>query len=123
MDLGAIYRWETDRAQGHEKRFKYHIFICDDVDGNHVFVYINSMDWYKDHKILKANYDFLEYDSFIGCNAVERYTPKAFGSCNPELKGQLSDDDMKALRNAIIAAETMATGDMNLVCKALAAIL
>ena len=123
MNLGEIYLWETDRAQGHEKRFKYHIFICNDEDGNHVFVYINSVEWHMDCKILKANYDFLEYDSFIGCNAVETFTPKLLAGFKPKLLGQLSAADMKSLRDAIIGAETMPTQDANRVCKALASVL
>jgi hypothetical protein len=40
MRLGEIYLWETDQAQGHEKRRKYHIFIGrSDEIGNVFFVY------------------------------------------------------------------------------------
>jgi len=125
MNLGEIYLWETDRAQGYVKRNKYHIFVCQDDDGNYVFMYINSADYYKDYKILRANYTFLSYDSFIGCNAVETYAPITFAMLNPppQLKGQLTVADMKSLRDAIIAAETMTQQDANRVCKALSVVL
>jgi hypothetical protein len=57
MQLGEVYCWETDKAIGHEKRKKYQVFICLE-DGEHVFLFINSADWYNDYKITKANYDF-----------------------------------------------------------------
>ncbi len=124
MTLGEIYLWETDRAQGHAKRKKFHIFICQNEE-NHFSLYINSIEYYKDCKILRANYEFLAYDSFIGCNAVETYTTKQLAVLKPQpqIIGQLTAQDMKALRDAIIAAETMEARNANRVCKALAEIL
>jgi hypothetical protein len=124
MQLGEIYVWETEKAQGHAKRKKYHVFIChQDADGDHTFLYINTVDWYKDYKITKSNYSFLTYDSFIGCSAIVTYTDAELATAKPQLVGRLANDDMKGLRNAIIAAETMVQRDENRVCKALAAIL
>ena len=42
-------------------------------------------------------------------------------AAKPVLVGQLSTEDLKALRNALIEAETMETRDLNRVCKALVA--
>ena len=42
---------------------------------------------------------------------------------DPTPVGQLTKDDLKKLRDALIAAETMETRDLNRVCKALAAAL
>ena len=124
MNLGEVYFWETENVEGHDRRGKFHVFICaeDDVDG-HTFLFINTMDWYLDYRILEANYDFLEYDSFVGCSNPAIYTTEQIAAANPRLVGQLSQGDLKALRDAIIAAETMETHHQNRVCKALAAAL
>lgn len=125
MKLGQIYVWETDRAQGHARRRKFHIYICEHDNGEgSAFLYINSAEWYKDYPIAQANYpDFLVHDSFVGCNAITTYTAAQLTAINPQLVGQLSAEDMKGLRDAIIAAETMEQQDANCVCKALAAAL
>jgi hypothetical protein len=125
MNLGEIYVWETDRAEGHAKRKKYHIYICEHDNGNgSAFLYINSSEWYKDYKIAQANYPtFLTHDSFIGCNSTEVYTATALAAVKPQLVGQLSAADMKGLRDAIIAAETMEQQDASCVCRGLAAAL
>lgn len=124
MKLGEVYRWETDQVQGRDKREKIQVFICQDADGHNVFMYINTVEWYKDFKIAHANYkDFLTHDSFIGCNAVARYSTGYLNKLALKPIGRLSNPDLKGLRDAIIAAETMETRDMNLVCKALAEIL
>jgi hypothetical protein len=83
----------------------------------------NKADWYKDYKLLKSNYNFLTYDSFIGCNAVVPYTDDQLVKANPQLVGQLTNQDLKGLRDAIIAAETMERRHINRVCKVLATIL
>jgi hypothetical protein len=123
MRLGEVYLWET-QVQNRIKR-KYHIFICppSDTHEKHCFLYINTMDWYKDYKILQADYPFLSYDSYVGCNAIVAYTDgqlKAFNPA-PSLVGSLTKKHLKELRDAIIAAETMPQGDANRVCAALAA--
>ena len=124
MNLGEIYLWETDRAQGHERRKKFHVYICehDNGDGS-AFLYINSVDWYKDYKLTQANYNFLIYDFFVGCSAVVQYTAAELAAVKPQLVGQLTAPDMKGLRDLIIAAETMEQQDANCICKALAASL
>jgi len=124
MKLGEVYLWETDKAQGHEKRRKFHVYICehDNGDGS-AFLYINSVDWYGDYKIAQADYNFLSHDSFVGCSAVVQYTEAELKAAAPQLVGQLSELHLKGLRDAIIAAETMERRDTNCVCKALAVAL
>jgi hypothetical protein len=121
MRLGEIYLWETDQAQGHEKRRKYHIFIGRSDEIGNVFLFIHTMDWYKDYRILKKDYDFLSYDSFVGCNAIAKYTDAEIKSAAPAFIVQMTQPHLKELRDAIIAAETMPLGHANLVCRALAA--
>jgi hypothetical protein len=125
MKLGEVYLWETESVHGHDKRRKRHVFICpqDDEEDN-VFLFINKSDWYGDYKILKSNYDkFLEYDSYVGCGAIVTYSNGYLASANPQFVGQLSKDDLKGIRDAIIAAGTMERRHTNRVCKALAEIL
>jgi hypothetical protein len=124
MNLGEVYLWAADKAEGREKRNKYHIFICpSDHESDNTFLFINTMDWYKDFKLLKDNYSFLSYDSFVGCNAIVTYTDAELAAAAPSLVGQLTKDDLKALRDAIIAAETMEQRYAGRVCAALAAAL
>ena len=45
MQLGEVYLWETEKAQGHEKRKKYHVFICpkgDDDDNTFLFIRVKT---------------------------------------------------------------------------------
>ncbi|HEY5279424.1 MAG TPA: hypothetical protein VIJ67_06695 [Pseudolabrys sp.] len=124
MKLGEVYLWETDKAQGYEKRRKFHVYICDhDNGGGSAFLYINSMDWYGDYKIAQAHFNFLSHDSFVGCSAVVQYSTAELKAAGPQLVGQLSEAHLKGLRDAIIAAETMEQRDANCVCKALAVAL
>jgi hypothetical protein len=124
MEVGEIYVWETTKAQGHDKRKKYHVFICPyDADDDHTFLYINSADWFKDYKIAQSEYKFLAYDSYIGCNSIVTYTTGDIILANPQLVGKLTSADLKGLRDAIIAGESMAQRDAMRVCKALAATL
>jgi hypothetical protein len=122
MQLGEIYIWETE-IQGRKKR-KYHIFICPPSRDHHnQFLYINTMDWYKDYRLLQSDYKFLSYDSFVGCNAVATYTDAQLKTATPVKIGSMSKQHLKELRDAIITAETMPQIDANRVCAALAAVL
>ncbi|MEZ5787855.1 MAG: hypothetical protein R3D62_15585 [Xanthobacteraceae bacterium] len=125
MNLGDVYIWETESVQGHDKRKKRHVFICpEDSDDANIFLFINKQDWYGDYKILKSNYEqFLEYDSFVGCNSIVTYTSDYLRNVSIQLVGQITNQDLKGIRDAIIAAETMERRHANKVCKALAAAL
>jgi hypothetical protein len=124
MKLGEVYFWETDQVIGREKRGKFQIFICPpDGEYENTFLYINSAEWFKDFKLLKANYDFLKYDSFVASNSAVTYSDRELAAAKPALVGSLSAADLKGLRDALIAAETMETRDLNRICKALASAL
>ena len=123
MNLGEIYKWNTTKVTGHNSRDKYHVFICaSDGSSDNGFLFISSVDWLGDYKITKANYSFLAYDSFIGCSSLISYTDAEIalmGGGQP--LGCLSKDDIKGLRDALIAADSMVRYDLNRTCKALAA--
>jgi hypothetical protein len=124
MNLDEVYFWETEKIEGYTTRRKYHVFICPkDDDEGHTFLFINSMDWFKDYRLLKSSYSFLSYDCSIGCNTVVTYTDDELSKVRPQLVGQLSVPDMKGLRDAIIGAETMERRHLNRVCTVLAVIL
>jgi hypothetical protein len=123
MKLGQIFKWQTDKAKGHETREKYHVFICN-LDGQNLFLFISSLDWFQDYKLEKSpDHEFLDYDSYVSCSSVIPYTDAELSLFDPNPVGQLTPANMKGLRDALIAAESMPTGDLNIVCKALAAAL
>ena len=122
MNLGEVYVWETDLPEGRGKRHKYQIFICH-VGQISVFLFINTMDWYKDYKLLQADYSFLSYDSFVGCGSVASYSADQIKTAAPVLVTKIGAQHLKELRDAIIAAETMPQAQANIVCKALATAL
>jgi hypothetical protein len=120
MNLGEVYQWETYKAQGKHAHKKFHIFVCPTCDvHDNLFLYINTMEWYKDYKLLSANYGFLTYDSFVGCNSVVSYTDAELVTAAPALVGRIENKHLKELRDVIIAAETMPQIDATRVCGAL----
>jgi hypothetical protein len=119
MELGEVYLWETDLPQGRGKRRKFQVFVGQ-AGRFSLFLFINTMEWFKDYKLLRADYSFLEYDSFVACNAVASYTADQLKNAAPALVGKVSAQHLKELRDAIIAAETMPQGQANFVCKSLA---
>lgn len=123
MKLGEVYIWETEQVTGFEKRKKRHIYVYSE-GGMHVFLFINTADYYKDHKLAQANYAaFLDYDSFVGGNSVVAYSEASFKKLNLQPVGQISAQDLKAVRDAIIEAETMERREAAKVCAVLAAAL
>jgi hypothetical protein len=123
MKLGEIFKWQTDKAKGHETRQKYHIFICNS-DGQNFFLFISSLDWFQDYKLVKSpEHEFLDYDSYVSCSSVIPYSDAELSLFDSTPVGQLTPTNLKELRDALIAAETMPMGDLNIVCKALAAAL
>ncbi len=123
MQLGEIFKWQTDKAKGHETRQKYHIFICNS-DGQNFFLFISSLDWFQDYKLAKSpDHEFLDYDSYVSCSSVIPYSDDELALFDSNPVGKLTAANLKELRDALIAAETMPRGDLNMVCKALATAL
>jgi hypothetical protein len=123
MNLGEIYKWNTAKVTGHAARDKYHVFICaSDQSHDNGFLFINTADWFGDYKITKINYDCLDYDSFVGCSALIPYTDAEVAAMNAggAPLACLSKDDIKGLRDALIAADSMVRYDLNRTCKSLA---
>jgi hypothetical protein len=122
MNLGDIFKWNTTKVTGRASRDKYHVFICaSGTEGENGFLYINSQDWFGDYKVAKVDYNFLGYDSFIGCSSLIQYTDAEVATMGAQPVGCLKKDHIKELRDALIAADSMVRLDLNRTCKALAA--
>jgi hypothetical protein len=120
MKLGEVYKWNTTKVAGRTSRDKLHVYICSDDEHGHTFLFINSADWLGDYKIAREHYDFLDYDSFVGCSAAICYSTAELAGFSKDPEGILRSEDIKGLRDALIAAESMIQRDLNRVCKALA---
>jgi hypothetical protein len=61
-------------------------------------------------KITKADYPFLQYDSYIGCNGVVTYTDMELNFFDQTPVGQISKEHLQALFNILadpLAMEAM----------------
>jgi hypothetical protein len=121
MQVGEIYYWDTDKAAGHDSRFKYHLFICEpDWNTDHSFLFINKADYGGDFALSKADYDFFTIDpSYIGLGSVIPYTTDELAAVVPELKGRLSNQHMQDLFNAVLGCKKMTGSEKKLVGNAL----
>jgi len=121
MQTGEIYYWDTDKAAGHDSRFKYHLYIgeCPWEDG-HAFLFINKADYGGDFPLHKKDYDFFPLDvSYIGLGGIIPYTDQQLKDAAPELKGCLTKDHMQQLFNAVAGCKTMVNREILLVGNAL----
>ena len=124
MKLGEIYFWDTDKASGHDQRWKYHVYLCEAgwrADG-HAFLFINKANYGGDYTIHQADYPFFPLPvSYVSCSNVVTYTDAELATARPEFKGCLSKDHMIALRNTVLASEVMEQWQIDLAATALAA--
>ena len=124
MNLGEIYKWNTDRASGYNSRTKMHVYICEaDALEENTFLFISSHDWYCDYEIKKSDYKFLDHDSYISCSTIVTYSDGDLAGYSPKLLGQLAVPHLRELHRAIAGSDTMAGRDVNRVCNALKVIL
>jgi hypothetical protein len=97
MQVGEIYYWNTDKAAGHDSRFKYHVYIGECEDG-HAFLFISKADYGGDFAIHKKDYSFfplaVSYIMLSGHCALYRSRTKDGA---PELKGRLTKPHMQQL--------------------------
>ncbi|PHQ67788.1 MAG: hypothetical protein COB92_03075 [Robiginitomaculum sp.] len=122
MKLGNIYVWETNQAKGHDRRKKYHLFICvGDWQEENTFLFISSLDYGgPDLKIKKSDYPFLSKDeSYASCTDIVCYSDSALSGCEPELIGRLTDEHIISLRDQILASEIMEQKHINRICQAI----
>jgi len=110
MELGQIYRWETDKAKGYEARYKYHLYICEpDWREDHTFLFISKANYNGDYPINNTDYPFMPLEvSYIG--GCVFYTDAELNAANPQLVGTLLGADLKALYNSVASSRTMEGG-------------
>jgi hypothetical protein len=120
MNLGDIFYWNTEKAIGYDSRLKYHIYICPaDAWDDHTFLLINKSPWGDELKITQADYPFLLYDSYVGCNAVVTYTDAELASLNERPVGQLTKKHLQELFNKLADPYTMERMQAKRLCNAL----
>jgi hypothetical protein len=121
MLAGEIHYWNTDKAQGHASRNKYHLYIseCRWEDG-HAFLFINSAKCGSDFELLKTDYPFFTFDkSYISLTGIIPYTDKELKDAAPDLKGRLTKQHLQDLFNAVAGCKTMPNREILLVGNAL----
>jgi len=122
MNLGDIFYWTTPKAKGHASRPKYHIYICPtDAWDDNTFLLINKAPWGDELKITKADYPFLQYDSYIGCNGVVTYTDMELAFFEQKPVGQLARPHLQALFNILADPLAMEVMQARRLCNALKA--
>ena len=122
--LGTVYFWNTDKADGHEWRWKYHVYLgeADWPDEGRVFLFINKSDYGGDFRIEKKDYDFLSLDhSFIGCGSRVIYSDAEIKAAGAQHKGCISKEHLRQLYSAVAASETMERRQIKQVCALLKA--
>jgi hypothetical protein len=121
MQTGDIFRWQTSKAKGYEKRWKFHIALCLDAKES-LFLFINSENYYGEGYLLKqTDYPaFLTHDSYVGCTQPIRYSQRhlsSFSSTDPV--GRLLRKDIEGLNNHLKASEVMEQRYIQLISSAL----
>lgn len=117
--IGDVYFWNTDKAEGHEWRWKYHVYlgIADWPDEGRVFLFINKSDYGGDYRIEQSDYDFLTLEhSFISCGSRVIYTDDELKSAAPQRKGCILKAHLQQLYNAVAGSETMERRHIKQVC-------
>jgi hypothetical protein len=120
MKLGDIFYWITEKAIGYDSRPKYHIYICPaDAWDDHTFLLINKSQYGDALKITKAEYSFLQHDSYVGCTDVVSYTDSELASFGSKPVGQLTKEHLQALFNILADPHTMERKQAKRLCNAL----
>ncbi len=121
MHVGEIYYWDTNKAKGHDSRFKFHVYIGE-CDEGHAFLFISKADYGGDFAIHKKDYNFFPLDvSYISLSGIVSYTDQELKDSNLEFKGSLTKDHMQQLFNAVAGCKTMVNREILLVGNALKA--
>ena len=122
MNLGEVFYWVTEKAIDHDSRPKFHIYICEaDAWDDHTFLLINKSPWGDELMITKAEYAFLDYDSYIGCNGVVSYTDAELAPLDKNRVGQISKKHLQDLFNILADPRTMERMQAKRLCNALKA--
>lgn len=125
MARGKIADFVTDKAVGHDARRKFHIDLGQSLHfrapAPYMFMFISSGDYGGCFPILKRDYEFLSYDSYISCNGLVFYTYEELKAV-PRIVhvGDLVAAHKADLRNHLIDHEIMENWQISEACNALA---
>jgi hypothetical protein len=122
MKLGQVFYWETDKAKGHDKRFKYQVFICDDDwEAGYTFLFISSDDGGGDYRITNPPYKFFpKSESYVSCSSIVTYDEDELDQIGKAV-GQLTAEHLKELHDAILSSFLMEQRYIKRVCNAIRA--
>jgi hypothetical protein len=121
MVLGDIFLWDTTHAIGHDRRWKYHVYVCGaDWREGHTFLFISKADYGGDYKITKADYPFLDLEfSFVSCGNIVCYDDQELGAFPQKPLGRLTRAHLRDLYASIVASDTMVEWEKQRVCNAI----
>jgi hypothetical protein len=120
MKAGDVFYWETDKATGHDRRHKYHLYICEpDWPDEHTFLFISSNDNGGDYRITKPPYDFLKKpESFVSCSSIVCYSEAELTKVGKPV-GQLTPEHLMELHAAVTGSDFMEGRHMKKICNAI----
>ncbi len=119
MKTGEIYKWQTSKARGHDKRYKYHVFIGKDAQNGNVTLLINSANYFNEgFELRKSDYPFFSNEaSYIGCTSSVNYSDKEIQAIPEEsYKGTLNTEHFKQLREHISKSEVLELRFIDFIC-------
>lgn len=122
MKCGGIYIWETAKARGHASRKKIHVYICKDHNDKHVFLFINTKNYYNEGFELQAsNYpQSLTHTSYVSCTTPVRYKDSEIAHLKESSPLEyLCEPDIRSLMEHIRNSEILELRDIKLITEAL----
>jgi len=123
MNVGQIFVWDTRRAQGHDLRRKYHLYIGEAgwrEDGQ-AFLFISSSNYGFDYEIYQTDYPFLTKEvSYVSCNGMVVYPEEELNRYQSVRVGMLLPNHVQELHSAIGSSDVMEAWQITLCCNALA---
>jgi hypothetical protein len=122
MNLGEVFYWQTNKAQGHDQRFKYQLFICDeDWEDGYTFLFISSFDRGGDYRITNPPYTFLTKDeSFVTVYSITCYSADELKNIGQPV-GVISPEHLQELYQAVLNSDYMEGRHIKRVCNAIKA--
>jgi hypothetical protein len=125
MRTGEIYKWETDKATGYDRRDKYHIYICEsDWTAENTFLFVSSTNNGGDYEVRNHPYTcFPKPFSFVSTSSIVEYTDNELAGLNLSPLHCLSDQHLRELHDAIRDSFVMERRQITRLCNAIRASL
>ena len=119
MKTGEMYKWETSKAQGHEVRYKYHLYIGKNSRNQNIFLYVNSINYFEEgFELLNIDYPFFsKCASYIGCTSTILYTDSEIKDLKgKDCLGQLNQEHVVLLHEHITKSEILEKREIDFIC-------